>query len=283
MSDAHLDAGRAATGVLELPERLRLRYRKLGKVRFTSQRDLARLMERAMRRASLPLRRSAGFSPRPLLSFGLALPTGCSSLAEYLDLRLDEASATSPEVRVVASTEVDFTHLARLCAILSSMLPAGIDVTAAATLHGPEVSLQEAVASCDWELEVLGVGPAEAAGRVERLLGADAVMVTRERKGREVADDLRPSILSLRVADRPARVLDGLGDVVGIEASVTTRPRGVRPGELCRALGDQVTLLGACRTHQWMENEDRTVRAEPLSEAGVACVGLPARTEVLGG
>ena len=30
----------------------------------------------------------AGFSPRPLLSFGLALPTGCESLAEYLDVRL---------------------------------------------------------------------------------------------------------------------------------------------------------------------------------------------------
>jgi hypothetical protein len=240
-------------------------------------------MERAMRRASLPLRRSSGFSPRPLLSFGLALPTGCASRAEYLDFRLDVESTTSPGLRVVDSATIDPLSLERLCVLLSEMLPEGIDVTAAAALHGPEMSLQEAVASCDWELEVLGVGPAEAAGRVERLLGAEAVMVTRERKGREVADDLRPSILSLRVADRPARVLDGLGEVVGLDASVSTRPRGVRPGELCRALGDQVTLLGACRTHQWMENEDRTVRAEPLSEAGVACVGLPARTEVLGG
>lgn len=280
MSDTELGL---SSSVLELPERLRLRYVKLGRVRFTSQRDLARLMERAMRRASLPLRRSSGFSPRPLLSFGLALPTGCASRAEYLDLRLDVESTTSPGIRVVDSATIDPLSLERLCVLLSEMLPEGIDVTAAAALHGPEMSLQEAVASCDWELEVLGVGPAEAAGRVERLLGAEAVMVTRERKGREVADDLRPSILSLRVADRPARVLDGLGEVVGLDASVSTRPRGVRPGELCRALGDQVTLLGACRTHQWMENEDRTVRAEPLSEAGVACVGLPARTEVLGG
>jgi radical SAM-linked protein len=269
--------------VLELPERLRLRYQKLGRVRFTSQRDLARLMERAMRRASLPLRRSSGFSPRPLLSFGLALPTGCASHAEYLDLRLDGESTTTPSIRVVDTDQVDPASLTRLCALLSSMLPEGIDVTAAAPLHGPEMSLQEAVASCDWELEVLGVGPVEAAGRVERLLGAKAVVVTRERKGREVADDLRPSILSLRVADRPARVVDGLGEIVGIDASVSTRPRGVRPGELCRALGDQITLLGACRTHQWMENEDRTFRAEPLSAAGVACVGLPARTEVRGG
>ena len=30
-----------------------------------------------------------GFSPRPLLSFGLALPTGAESLGEYLDVRLE--------------------------------------------------------------------------------------------------------------------------------------------------------------------------------------------------
>lgn len=280
MSDAARDGGGAA---LELPDRLRLRYVKLGRVRFTSQRDLARLMERAMRRAALPLRLSSGFSPRPLISFGLALPTGCASRAEFLDLRLDPERGSSDSIRVVDADQVTDEGLARLCSLLTSLLPMGIDVTAAATLHGPEASLQEAVTSCDWELEVLGVGPAEAAGRVERLLGADAVMVTRERKGREVADDLRPSILSLHVADRPARVLDGLGELVGLDASVATQPRGVRPGELCRALGEQVTLVGACRTRQWMENEDRTVRVEPLSEAAPARAGSPARTEVRSG
>ena len=36
---------------------------------------------------------SQGFSPHPLLSFGLALPTGCESLGEYLDARLEESPA----------------------------------------------------------------------------------------------------------------------------------------------------------------------------------------------
>ena len=38
-----------------------------------------------------PLAYTEGFSPRPQLSFGLALPTGCESLAEYLDVVLDDA------------------------------------------------------------------------------------------------------------------------------------------------------------------------------------------------
>jgi len=266
---------------LTLPERLRVRYVKLGRVRFTSQRDLARVMERAMRRATLPLAHSSGFSPRPLVSFGLALPTGCASRAEFLDLRLDPARA-SREVAVVAAEAADAGELSRFAALLSSLLPEGIDATAAAALNGPEPSLQEAVASCDWELEVLGVSPAVLAGRVEQLLEADAVEVARERKGRSVTDDIRPAVRALSVLDGPRRAIDGLGEVVGLAVSLSTHPRGVRPAELSGALGEDVTLLGACRTHQWIENDDRTVRAEPLTEDGTVCGGLPARTEVQG-
>ena len=268
--------------VLVLPERVRLRYEKVGRIRFTSQRDLARIVERAMRRAALPLRQSAGFSPRPLVSFGLALPTGCASTAEYLDLRLDPA-ATSESVTVVEAPQADPSALASLAKELTALLPEGIDVTAAAALDGTEPSLQEAVTSCDWELEVLGVSPAEMTGRVGRLLDADAVMVARERKGRTVTDDIRANVVALHGSERPVREIDGLGVVVRLDASLTTRPRGVRPAELCRALGDDVTLLGACRTHQWIESEDRTVREEPLSDAGVLAAGRPRGTEVLDG
>jgi radical SAM-linked protein len=266
---------------LVLPERVRLRYEKVGRVRFTSQRDLARIMERAMRRAALPVRRSAGFSPHPLVSFGLALPTGCASLAEYLDVRLD-AEATGGAMRIVEAAEADRGSLVALCAQLTAVLPEGIAVTAAAALRGPEPSLQEAVTSCDWELEVLGVSPAMMAERVGRLLAADTVPVARERKGRTVTDDIRPNVLSLRASEAALREVGGLGDVVGLAAELSTKPRGVRPAELCRALGEDVTLLGACRTRQWIVSEDPTAREEPLTAAGVLA-GSPARTEVQGG
>ncbi len=260
-----------------LPERLRLRYAKLGRVRFTSQRDVARIIERALRRASLPLARTSGFTPRPQLSFGLALPTGCSSFAEFLDVRLDPAVATG-DVVVADADDVTPDALVKLAAGLSELLPEGMDVTAAGALQGPGVSLQEAVGSCDWEVEVLGVSPAAMAGRVEHLLAADAVPIARSRKGRPTTDDLRPGILAL-----DAWPGDEARGSVRLRASLATRPRGVRPAELCAALGGDVRLLGACRTHQWMENDDRTARAEPLTETGLVCGGPPADTEVRGG
>ena len=66
--------------------KVRFRYAKLGKLRWTSQRDVARMWERALRKAAVPVAYTSGFSPRPKLSFGLALPTGCESVAEYLDI-----------------------------------------------------------------------------------------------------------------------------------------------------------------------------------------------------
>ena len=60
--------------------RQRVRFTKRGKVRFLSHRDLARVWERALRRAGIRVAYSEGFSPRPKVSFGLALSTWYESL-----------------------------------------------------------------------------------------------------------------------------------------------------------------------------------------------------------
>lgn len=258
-----------------LPERLRLRYHKVGRVRFVSQRDLARVIERALRRAGLPLLKTKGFTPRPQLSFGLALPTGCASTAEFVDLRLDPDGAEG--IEVVEPTAVDPGTLADLAVQLSSLLPEGVDVVAAGALDGPECSLQELVGSCDWIVEVLGVSPAGLAGRVERLLSADEVPVSRTRKGRRSTDDLRPQVRSLG-----AMAPEGGTATARLSARLGTKPRGVRPGELCEALGADVRLLGALRTHQWIEDERMTAICEPLSESGIVG-GRPPGAEAPGG
>ena len=61
---------------------VRVRFTKLGKVRFASHRDVARAFERAFRIEQLPMAFTLGFSPRPKVSFGLALGTGHESYAE---------------------------------------------------------------------------------------------------------------------------------------------------------------------------------------------------------
>ncbi len=220
-------------------ERLRLRFTKAGKIRFTSHRDVARMWERALRRSRLPVSYSQGFVPHPLVSFGLALPTSCESRGEYLDVRLGPRPP-------------DSTPVAELPETLSALLPEGIEVTAAALIGKAEGSLQQEVASCDWELEVLGVPGEELQERVEKVLAAPIVTIRRERKGRQTEDDIRPAILALSVT----------GPNGHLRAELATHPRGVRPADLVATLGTDAVPGRACRTHQWIERDG--ARFEPL-------------------
>lgn len=223
---------------------IRLRYQKLGKVRFTSHRDVARVWERGIRRAVLPVAYSEGFNPHPKLSFGLALSTGHESLGEYLDIDL-----------------VEPVELEALPARLNPCLPVGIDVQVAAEVAPGTPSLQQAVTSCTWRIEVTGLDAVELAGRVERLLAADELIVTRERKGQQVTDDLRPPLLSLDVEGPTAN-----GSM--LVAELATQPRGFRPSELIDLLGADADEGRVCRVHQWITADG--ARDEPLGLATAA-------------
>ena len=73
-------------------QRLRLRYAKRGRLRFTSHRDFCRAFERALFRARVPMAYSSGFNPHPRISYAGASPTGAASEAEYLEIGLAEAT-----------------------------------------------------------------------------------------------------------------------------------------------------------------------------------------------
>jgi radical SAM-linked protein len=242
---------------VEEPRRVRLRFSKMGKIRFTSHRDVARMWERALRRSRLPVALSQGFSPHPLLSFGLALPTGCESHGEYLDARLEPR---------LDGADPDDDLYGALPALLTSLLPDGVVVQAAGAIGMAEGSLQQEVASCDWELEVSGVGGEDLQERVERMLAAPSLTISRERKGRQTEDDIRPAVLALAVTPDNGSE-QGEHPIGRLRAELATHPRGVRPGDLISAFGTDVVLARACRTHQWIERDG--ARFEPLSVSGL--------------
>jgi radical SAM-linked protein len=222
--------------------RLRIRFQKLGKVRWTSHRDVARMWERASRRVGLPLAWTAGFSPRPKLSFGLALPTGAESFAEYLDLDLEDGGT------------VDLDDLP---ATLGAALPVGVDVTAAAVIDPRAASLQEDVDSCTWRLQGLSASD-DINALVGRALASSSLLVERERKGQLSVDDVRPAILALDAVTTA-------GGETELEALLATRPRALRPNELLRALHPELEATRVCRINQWIERDG--LRQEPLTVA----------------
>jgi radical SAM-linked protein len=223
--------------------KLRVRATKIGKVRFTSHRDAARMWERALRRAGLPVAFTEGFTPRPKISFGLALPTGAESIAEYVDIELQ---------RDTAAADVD---LETLPARLSTALPNGFDVLVAGEREQGIDSLQEAVTSCTWELWSPLLSQQDHLDAC-RLLESTELVLERERKGKRSADDVRPMILDLRP--------DPTGD--RLIANLVTIGRALRPGELAELAYPNIDAreVRALRTHQWLDHDGMRREVLPL-------------------
>lgn len=230
--------------------KLRVRYSKLGKVRFVSHRDGARLWERALRRVSFPVAYTEGFTPRPKLSFGLALPTGAESVAEYIDIDL------------VAGVTLDIEDPA-VVEGLSVALPVGMDVQMIAERDSARGSLQTVVTSTTWELVGPGIEPELLESAARRILDADELFVERERKGQRRTDDVRPLIRNLGPDSSGTRFV----------AELNTVGRALRPSELALAAfpGIDPVDIRVLRTHQWTDHDGE--RREILS--------LPAASEAL--
>ncbi len=221
---------------------VRLRYAKRGKVRFVSHRDVARAWERALRRIDLAVAYTAGFSPRPKLAFGLALSTGHESVAEYLDITLADAA--------------DGADPSALVGELTAALPTGIDVVAATVVAPSAPSLQGDVQSCSWRIEAVDIDVAEASVLVAQARAADHLVLTRQRKGRDVTDDLRPAVLGLSCVGPTDRGVE-------LDAELAVHPRSVRPAELLAVLRPEPVEEGlVLRTAQWIWRDGS--RTEPL-------------------
>jgi len=70
--------------------RVRIKYRKGEEIKFLSHRDLMRAIERAIRRAGLPIAYSQGFNPHMKISWGRALKVGQTSEDEFAVLQFEK-------------------------------------------------------------------------------------------------------------------------------------------------------------------------------------------------
>ncbi len=236
---------------------LRLRYRVDGAVRFVGSRDLCRLWEQAIRRARVPVAMSQGFTPRPRLAFGLALPTCAESDAEYLDVRLARAAE-------------DVADVPSLAEALDRCLPTGVDVTAVDLVDTSAPSLQEAAAVITWALWGLGQTTEELRDAASAALAADRLYIERERKGERSVDDVRGHLLGLTVVAPGGSPVAFHVDEPLVVADVRTAGRSVRPLEVAAVVfgaGDPGTVR-IRRLAQWFDDNGR--RREFVSPDGTA-------------
>jgi radical SAM-linked protein len=217
-------------------QRLRIRYAKRGRLRFTSHRDFSRAFERAVFRARIPMAYSSGFNPHPRISYAGAAPTGSASEAEYLEIGL--AEVVDP---------------ATVHAALAESLPDGLDVLD--VVESPGGSLTDLLEASHWRVQV-DLPVERVAGAVSTFLAAESVPVERMTKKGLREFDCRAAVLSLTAtpgddgttldlvlrhavpAVRPDDVLMGLRSLAGLEVPGAPALTRLAQGPLDTATGE---------------------------------------------
>ncbi|MBZ0304145.1 MAG: TIGR03936 family radical SAM-associated protein [Anaerolineae bacterium] len=164
-------------------QRLLITFGKSGTLKYTSNLDLAKIWERVLRRADLPLLYSQGFNTRPRIQLASALPLGITSSCELIDVALREG-ITLDGVRE------------RLLAVS----PSGLDIYTIETLDVQHPTLQNLVESAEYRIHFEDAPDlALLRERIDQLLARKSIIKETERKGRRHVTDLRPLIYGLEI------------------------------------------------------------------------------------
>ena len=215
-------------------QRLRITFTRDERLKYIGHLDMARTWQRIVRRANLPLAYSEGFNPQPRMSFAAALPVGCTSDHEELDLVLSPPRAID-EVQ----------------AQLARALPPGMELISIAEMPLSAPALQMQLAAAEFEIAVAGeetIAPLRE--RVAQFNAAAEVL--RDRRGKVY--NLRPLVQALSID--PAHALSaeqgraGRADrAVIIRSRLQATPEGTgRPDELAAALGLDPAVVKIKRT-----------------------------------
>jgi len=204
--------------------RIRMVFRKTGDLRFLGHLEMARVSERACRRAAIPVAFSGGYSPKPRITFALSLPAGAEAWGEWMDLELSET---------VSAVEI----LERM----NRHLPEGLSILRAWKVPveggGLDCRVRYMTYKATFSAAIEGLGKL-----VQNLAERDSIPFLRLRKGKEKEVDLKRYLLSitseaersvtfrlaLKAEDGSARPMEVLQALFGLEEESLTDVRLIR-------------------------------------------------------
>ena len=190
-------------------DKLRLVYEQTRRAIWMSHLDTMRTLQRAIKRAGIPIRYSEGFNPHELISILLPLSVGTASLCQIADIRVRE--------------DVD---IAALPAQLTAVMPEGIRVIEA---YEP----QRKVSELKW-LDVKGIfeyderDKAAMAAALEEFFARVAIVITKKTKRGMGESDIRPAIKTIGFTVEDGGVI--------VEATISAQEPTLNPELLAESL-----------------------------------------------
>jgi radical SAM-linked protein len=171
------------THISPVKQRINIRFGKFDALKYTGNLDVAKVWERVLRRAQLPILYTQGFNTRPRIALASALPLGITSQCELIDVALREP-----------------IPLTGLLDTIAAVSPSGLRLYDAFEIPVSHPALQTLVRSAEYHVTLLDPVDTDAlARRIDETLEAETLIRQRWRKGKNTTWDMRPLINALRL------------------------------------------------------------------------------------
>lgn len=205
-------------------------FEKTKELSYTSHLDVQRTLQRAFRRANLPLAFSKGFNPHPKLSFATALATGYTSAGEWIEVELDGEM-----------TPAEFTER------VNAALPDGMRFTKAFTADDGFLTLSKMLVAAKYLITLYTDAPVteeQLSAAVGKLLNSDEVIVEKKTKSGVKPANIRPEILE-------AEAISATGQTAMVAVVGTLNAAGgLRAETFARALFERLAVNGRFTAHR---------------------------------
>lgn len=199
------------THISPVQQRLHITFGKYGALKYVGSLDMAKVWERVLRRADLPIFYSQGFSARPRIQVAAQLPLGVTSECELLDLSLREK----------------LDSLDHIPDQIMRVSPDGLIVHRVIEVPITMPAPQTLIHSADYQIRIYDLNPDDLEERIIQILARDRIIVEQDRNGKKSVIDFRPLIYKLRINE--------VGELI---ATLATGERGnFRPHDLLHQMG----------------------------------------------
>jgi radical SAM family uncharacterized protein/radical SAM-linked protein len=184
--------------------RMRLRFSKIGVMRYLSHLELITVFTRAVSRGGVPILFSLGFHPHPRFSFGTATSVGVESRAEYMDMFV--AAGISPD---------------EIKKRLNAVLPEGLRILEADEVDAKSPSISTLIEATRYRITVADADPEELLKQCVLFLAHDAFVIQRTKKGQTTSVDLRGETVSLSAKGQTLELVAKRGKPVEFARAIT--------------------------------------------------------------
>jgi radical SAM-linked protein len=162
----------------------RAQFTKELEARFLGHFDVMRIMERAFRRAELPLAFSQGFHPHPKLAFSSPVTLGFESRAEFFDVEMNYPLSSPLERR------------------MNSFLPVGIKILSSCPIMSKALALSADICASDYVAKIPNDLGTNLESAIALFLEQSQILVVRNSKSGDKTVNIRPLVLEMKVINQ---------------------------------------------------------------------------------